>query len=85
MKVRLTQIDGKLPNLALMKLSYWHRSKGDEVYFERSIVKGIFEPDYDLVYGSSIFTSSVKKIDICNNNFPKAIIGVTGYVMRVKV
>ena len=85
MKVRLTQIDGKLPNLALMKLSYWHRSKGDEVYFERSIVKGIFEPDYDLVYGSSIFTSSVKKIDIFKNNFPKAIIGGTGYDMKVKV
>ena len=32
-RVRITQLDGKLPNLALMKLSHWHKSKGDEVYF----------------------------------------------------
>ena len=29
--VRLTHIDGKLPNLALMKLSHWHRAQGDQV------------------------------------------------------
>ena len=28
MRVRLTHLDGKLPNLALMKLAHWHRSLG---------------------------------------------------------
>lgn len=35
--VRLTQIDGALPNLALMKLAHWHRAKGDTVTLTRQI------------------------------------------------
>jgi hypothetical protein len=35
MRVRLTQIDGKLPNLALMRLASWHRTRGNEVVFTR--------------------------------------------------
>jgi len=31
MIVRLTQIDGTIPNLALMRLGAWHRAQGDEV------------------------------------------------------
>lgn len=85
MKIRLTQIDGKLPNLALMKLSYWHKSKGDDVFFENSIIKSIFEPDYDIVYGSAIFSTSQKKIELFKQQFPNAIIGGTGYDMNIKV
>ena len=69
--VRLTQIDGKFPNLALMKLSHWHKTNGDKVYFEKAISKGIFEPEYDIVYGSAIFTTSEKKIKQFKQNFPK--------------
>ena len=31
MRVRLTHIDGKLPNLALMKIAAVHRGRGDEI------------------------------------------------------
>jgi hypothetical protein len=31
--VRLTQIDGSIPNLALMRLAAWHISQGDEVHW----------------------------------------------------
>jgi hypothetical protein len=34
--IRLTQLDGKLPNLALMKLAAYHRDRGDEIVFTRS-------------------------------------------------
>jgi len=78
MNIRLTQIDGKLPNLALMKLSHWHKSIGDNVFFEKGITKGLFEPNYDVVYGSAIFTSSEKKIELFRNNFPNAIVGGSG-------
>lgn len=85
MKIRLTQIDGKLPNLALMKLAHYHKSIGDDVHFERSVVRSIFEPEYDKVYGSAIFSTSEKKIGIFKAQFPDAIIGGTGYDMNIKV
>ena len=78
MKVRITQIDGKLPNLALMRLAHYHRSLGDEVIFRNSISKDLFEPDYDLVYGSSIFKFSEEKTLRFKTNFPNPILGGTG-------
>ena len=32
-KILLVDVDGKIPNLALMKLSAYHKAKGDEVGF----------------------------------------------------
>lgn len=85
MKVRLTQLDGKLPNLALMKLAHWHLSKGDSVDFRESIYNDLFDPDYDIVYGSAIFTSTQKKIQLFKQEFPNAIIGGTGSDSQMKV
>jgi hypothetical protein len=55
LSVRITQLDGELPNIALMKLAHWHRSRGDRVIMKRTIDPDLFEPRYDVVYGSSIF------------------------------
>jgi hypothetical protein len=63
MKVRLTQIDGALPNLALMKLSHFHRSRGDEVHFTRSVDRDLFDPAYDRVYGSVLFDFSGDRLE----------------------
>jgi hypothetical protein len=50
MKIGLIQIDGKIPNLALMKLAKWHNEKGDDVKFiDLSTHK------FDRIYGSKIF------------------------------
>ena len=76
--VRLTQLDGKLPNLALMRLAHWHRECGDKVYFSRSSECGLFENKYDYVYGSAIFTSSAHRIAELKANFPQALVGGTG-------
>jgi len=46
MKVRLIPLGCKIPNLALMKLSAFHKARGDEVSLD--------EPEPDLVYVSSI-------------------------------
>ena len=78
MKIRLTQIDGKLPNLALMKLSHFYKSQGHEVYFERSVTSGMFEPKYDIIFGSAIFSTSEKKLKLFRSHFPSAIVGGTG-------
>jgi hypothetical protein len=85
MKVRLTQLDGNLPNLALMKLAHWHRSWGDEVTFTRDPRRDMFEPDYDHVYGSAIFRFSEERISRFKASWPNAIIGGTGTDSRVTV
>ena len=36
MNVRLVDIDSRIPNLALMQISAWHKANGDEVGFKDS-------------------------------------------------
>ena len=54
MKIGLIQVDGKWPNLALMKLSTWHKQWGHQVEW----YKPIFKKTYDRVYASKIFTDT---------------------------
>jgi hypothetical protein len=75
--VRLTQIDGKLPNLALMRLAYFYRQRGDEIYFSKHVERGLFEPCYDKVYGSAIFSFSGERVARFRRAFPDAIVGGT--------
>ena len=78
MEIRLTHLDGDLPNLALMKLSHWHKHRGDNVTLARTPSPSMFEPRYDLVYGSAIFQKSVPVIKGLQDAFPDAVIGGTG-------
>ena len=55
MKIGLIDVDShNYPNLPLMKLSAWHKSKGDSVEWYDTW-KGLFEP-YDIVYLSKVFS-----------------------------
>jgi hypothetical protein len=76
-KVRLTQIDGKIPNLALMNLAAIHRDRGDEVVLRRTVQRDMLEPAYGAIYGSTIFTRSAPLVERFRANFPDAIVGVT--------
>ena len=78
MRVRLTQLDGKLPNLALMKMAHWHRSRGDEVHLARTPSPTLFEPRYDVVYGSAIFSWTKPVVDRLQLAYQDAIVGGTG-------
>lgn len=80
MIVRLTQIDGVLPNLALMKLAHWHKAQGDEVEVTRRIEQDMFEPSYDRVYGSAIFSFSADRLERFRRAWPGAIVGGTGTI-----
>jgi len=55
MQVGLVDIDGKMPNLVLMKLSAWHKLQGDDV----ELTTPVFAPIYDRVYASQVFTWSL--------------------------
>jgi len=51
-KVGLFDIDSKYHNLALMKLSAWHKQKGDET----ELYRPVFIKTYERIYVSKIFT-----------------------------
>ena len=50
MKVGLLAVDSRYPNLALMKLSAWHRAQGDTVEWYSPLER------YDRVYMAKVFT-----------------------------
>jgi hypothetical protein len=76
-QVRITQLDGRLPNLALMKLAAFHRARGDIVAFSRSPYRSPVEPPYDRVYGSAIFSFTSQHVERFKAEFPGAIVGGT--------
>lgn len=79
MQVRLTQLDGALPNLAVMRLASWHKARGDEIHVTRRIERDLFETaQYDRVYGSVLFDFSGDRLARFRQEWPGAIIGGTG-------
>ena len=59
MKIGLYQLDGKIPNIALMRLAAHHRAMGNSVQLvragnEQMLEHGLFET-FDRIYGSMIF------------------------------
>lgn len=77
-RIRLTHLDGKLPNLALMKLAHWHRSQGDQVVLSRTAQPDLFDGSYDRVYGSAIFQWTQPETRVLQRTWPEAILGGTG-------
>jgi len=63
MKVLLVDIDSTISNLALMKISTFHKRKGDEVRLTKGNLNHIEEPGWipDLAYLSCIFTWNAKR------------------------
>jgi len=78
MKIGLIDIDSKIPNLALMKLSAYHKSKGDDVEWWKGT---LFHSQYDKVYASKVFDFSKLPYDL-----PKDIdIGGSGIDINKKL
>lgn len=81
-RVLLLQLDGKLPNLALMRIAAHHRQRGDEVVLRRADHSSRVAPhlgdDFDKVYASAIFTKSLDVVAEVRHQWPEAVIGGTG-------
>jgi hypothetical protein len=72
MKIGLIDVDGhNFPNLALMKISAWHKAQGDDVSWWIGFEK------YDRVYKAKVFTFT-PDIETCINA-DEIIKGGTGY------
>lgn len=76
-EVRITQLDGKLPNFALMRLSAFHKARGDIIRFSRSPYRQLGESAYDIVYGSAVFDTTRNLVERFRREFPGAIVGGT--------
>lgn len=75
-KIGLVDIDGKIPNLALMKLSAHHKLCGDTV----ELTSPLFADGYDTIYASKIFDFS--ELPILPD---KAVVGGSGFDLSVKL
>lgn len=73
MNIGLYNIDSKIPNIALMKISAYHKAKGNAVAW----FSPIEAPSFDLVYASSVFTWSDKSYAM-----PYMICGGTGFDIK---
>ena len=74
MKIGCADVDGhNWPNLCLMKLSAYHKGRGDTVE--------MWKPEgwYDLVYKSRVFTDTYSQDNIYISNADQIIRGGTGY------
>lgn len=56
MKIALYDVDSKIPNLALMKVSQYHKSLGNDVVW----YDPLWSKTYDDIYASTIFKFSDK-------------------------
>lgn len=73
MKIGLIDVDGhNFPNIALMKLSAYHKAKGDSVEWYSP-----FEGEYDIVYKSKVFSFTPDFTDAINAK--EIVQGGTGY------
>lgn len=84
MKVLLLQLDGKIPNLALMRLSAHHKALGDTVMFrraanERAVAPNLGDHIFDRVYASLIFERTKPVGQAVLDSYPGAILGGTGW------
>lgn len=77
--VLIFQLDGKIPNIACMRIAEHHKQLGDEVKFRwtGSPERELWDKP-DVVYASAIFEKSRPVVDKLRENFPAAITGGTG-------
>src|SRR5262249_19878702 len=89
MKVLLIQLDGKIPNIALMRIAAHHTSLGDEVELRRASSigageRGVFDPPGQ-GYASLLFERTRPLAERLKQVYPAAIIGGTGWDVGLRL
>jgi hypothetical protein len=83
-RVLLLQLDGKLPNLALMRIASHHRERQDDVELRvtgntNAVQPQLGDPAFDEVYASLIFERTKPVAEEVLTVYPHAKIGGTGW------
>ena len=84
MNVLLFQLDGKLPNLALMRIAAHHRACGDDVELRKvgnptALERGLWDVEPQYVYASLIFERTRPLAERLQTIYPGVIVGGTGW------
>jgi len=77
MKIGLIDLDGKLPNLALMKLSSYYKSQGHTV--------ALNDFSADKLYCSVVFGRNRSKAEQLSAQYQNMVIGGTGWDLSIKL
>ena len=77
MRIGLIDVDGKIPNLALMRLSSWYKACGDRV-----ILNPVNAAQVDKVHASVLFTWNKPKAEALKNIFQDIEFGGTGWDLK---
>jgi hypothetical protein len=86
----LLQLDGKLPNLALMRLSAHLKQQGEMVEFRTvrtalTLEPGLFDDAWNGVYASLIFERTRPVAERLKVIYPDAVIGGTGWDCHIRL
>src|SRR4051812_17814692 len=86
MNVLLVQLDGRLPNIALMRLAAHHRDRGDQVTLRQTtgppaVERGLWDR-WDRVYASLLFERTRPLARRLLRAYPEAVVGGTGWDLR---
>src|SRR3974390_56940 len=88
MRILLLQLDGKLPNVALMRIAAHHRPLGNEIELRTSCPSeqpSLFDARWDKIYASAIFERSKPLVERVLQYWPAAIVGGTGWDVRTSL
>jgi len=82
--VLLLQLDGKIPNIALMRVAAHHRALGDTILFRQAgnlaaVEPNLGDPPADRVYASLIFERTRPLADRVRQIYPHVELGGTGW------
>jgi hypothetical protein len=83
-RVLILQLDGSLPNLALLRVAGHHRRRGDAVEYRtatgpKTVERGLYDVPYHRVYASLIFAKTRPLAERLREVYPNAVIGGTGW------
>jgi hypothetical protein len=88
-RVLLLQLDGRLPNIALMRVAAHHRALGDEITFRKVGNVAALHPDLfdapELVYASTIFERTRSLVEQLLTVYPAAKVGGTGINLTARL
>ena len=83
MRIGLIDVDGhNYPNIPLMKLSAWHKARGDTVEWYEPLIHGFPNPPLDKVYMSKVFSFSPDYEYFVNAK--KVVKGGSGYCISLE-